>query len=197
MQRQIHARWLALGLTIMLVSIASIVVVPAMGATPEGHRPGEGDFQVVDLTAPDWEQRLAEALSQAGDGRRTELIERARELRERPRVDSGPTRKLVAANPPAVLPGETDDMSYDTYVNCGYNQHGWVMQELSGPSQGYGFWQGIVWPWGTPFTNPNIYSYCESSLCMGVAHYWYFGRAPKVWSMTWDGFFAPFDQWCE
>jgi hypothetical protein len=36
----------------MLAAVASVVVVPAMGATPDGHRPGEGGVQVTDLSAP-------------------------------------------------------------------------------------------------------------------------------------------------
>ena len=150
------------------------------------------EYTVIDLTQPDWEAQTRQALVRAGhpDVERAIVSVKERKQSRAP----GNAVKYVSVLPPGVPPPDVSDMSIDSYVNCGYNQNGWVMHNLSGYSQGYGFWQGTQWPLGTPWTNSPQYTYCDSAACLGIAHYWYPLRAPKTFSFTWDGYFSVADE---
>jgi hypothetical protein len=153
------------------------------------------DYQVIDLTGPNWEQDFADALTRTGYSDVPGAIERARVAKQRSQAGARP--QYVSLAPLLPGPGQTDNMASDTYVNCGYSQEACVPQLLTGPSQGYGFWSGTTWPFGLTFVNPTLYISCGTEACGGIARYQYLLRAPKTWSLTWDGLFETYAYWCD
>lgn len=177
----------------------------AYADSPSGREPQsakDNEYFVVDLSADDWEAHVTALLVKAKHSDVPAAIEAIRNAGNRSALRSQDTYASLRAGRALNGTASASFDSVDEYVDCGYGQRAWILQDLSGFSQGYGFWAGLWYPGLVGWTNPTIYIECPyPHACLGIATYQGVLQAPRSWSITYDGWVStpavsPYN-WCE
>lgn len=188
-----------------IIAVMAIgVVLHTRADSPSGREAQSmrGDeYIIVDLSDGDWEERVTALLVDAKHPDIPAAIEAIRNAGNRSALRSRDVYAARGAGNLVTTANSAAFNSVDEYVNCGYGQRAWVLQDLSGYSQGYGFWAGLWYPGLVGWTNPTIYIDCPFAACLGVATFQGVLRAPRSWSIAYDGWvsappISPY-KWCE